>query len=419
MENRRKFWQFPWSYKEAVAFTGGIVAVGLLLQFSAGPFDFTILRWPVNILLGGLVLVCLLLFSLQRKSAFYQWFSGVPVAVTLVGTLVLLGVIMGLTPQVAPGEGPGVDWPSRLGLMQMTSFWPFVLVYFITLLSLGALIIRRLYAFRLRHYAFYLNHIGLWLLLFAAGLGAADIKRYVMHVREGEVEWRVYNDKDDVLDLPVAIELKDFYMEEYPPKLTVIDRQTGHPQPEQQPAYFQLGEQDRVGQLNGWDISVEDYLHQAVRNSDSSYREVPMPGSVPAARVKARHPQTGVVREGWVCAGNIAQLYMVLHLDERYSLAMTRPEPKRFVSDINVYAEDGAQAHALLEVNKPCKLGHWMIYQHGYDNDAGNMSTYSSFELVYDPWVIPVYIGIILLACGSVAMLWSGNQRKEVNNDLA
>ena len=59
-----------------------------------------------------------------------------------------------------------------------------------------------------------------------------------------------------------------------------------------------------------------------------------------------------------------------------------------------------------------------MLYQYGYDNDAGKLSTYSSIELVYDPWLIPVYIGIIMFMLGSFCMLWAGNSRKEAVNDL-
>ncbi len=418
MTTKRKFWQFPWRYKESVVLIGGIVIIGFILQILVGAFDFSLLQWPVNIILGGILLLILLLFSFKRKSWFYQWFSGIPMAVTLIGALAVLGIIMGLTPQVTSGNTTTNNLPSYLGFTSMTSAWHFILVYFTTLLSLGALIVKRIIPFRIKDYAFYLNHIGLWILLFATGMGAADIKRYVMYVREGEVEWRVYNDKNEVLDLPVAIELNDFYMEEYPPKLTIIDRETGASQPATNPEYFQIDEKQPKGKINGWEISLEQYIHQAVRNSDSTYHEVSMPGSSPAAKIKIHNPQTGIQKEGWICAGNMAQLYMVLNLDEKYSLAMTRPEPKRFVSDINVYSEDGKQAHTLLEVNKPYKLGNWMLYQYGYDNDAGNMSTYSSFELVYDPWVIPVYVGIILLACGSICMLWIGNKRKEANNDV-
>lgn len=391
--------------------------VGLMLQISTGAFDFSLLQWPVNIILGGILLLLLLLFSLKRRGPLYQWFSGVPMAVTLIAALVILGIILGLTPQTQSGNATG-NLPSYLGFTRMTSSWAFVLVYFLTLLALGALIFRRIFPFCIKKYAFYLNHIGLWILLFATGMSASDIRRYVMHVPEGEVEWRVYNDKNELLDLPVAIKLNDFYMEDYPPQLTVIHRETGIPQPEDKPEYFPVDEKQPQGRLNGWNIHLKQYIHEAVRNSDSTYHEARMPGASPAAKVKIFHPQKKIRKEGWVCAGNIAQLYMVLKLDEQYSLAMTRSEPKRFVSDIEVYSEDGEQKHALLEVNKPCKIGHWMLYQYGYDNDAGKLSAYSSVELVYDPWVVPVYIGIILLACGSFCMLWTGKARKEADNDM-
>ncbi len=404
-------WQFPWQYRESIAFTGGILAVGIALQYTVGAFDFSLLQWPVNLIFGYVLLAALLLMSIKRKSSFYRWISGIPMAVTLIGTLVVLGILMGLTPQTTTASPHSL--PDRLGLTRMTSSWPFVLTYFLTLLSLGALIIRRLIAFRWRDYAFYLNHIGLWLLLFAGGMGASDIKRYVMYVREGEAEWRVYNDQGKMLDLPIAIELIDFSMDEYPPKLAIIDRETGTPQPEAKADYFQIDEQIHEGRLCDWEITLKQYIHQAVRNSDSTYHEVRMPAASPAALVEVYRPKTGERKEGWICAGNLSQLYMTLNLDEQYCVAMTRPEPKRFVSDINIYTEDRQQAHAILEVNKPYKMGYWMVYQHGYDNEAGPLSTYSSFELVYDPWVIHVYAGIILLALGSVCMLWGGNRRKE------
>jgi hypothetical protein len=314
MNNPRPFWQFPWRYREAVAFVGGVVATGFILQVTVGAFDFTLLRFPGNMMLGCGIFVFLSLISLKRKSPLYQWFSGAPLAVALIGALVVLTVVMGLTPQ-NPSVHTHGNLLVRFGLTHMTSAWSFVLIYFFTLLSLGAVIVRRLFGFRIRDYAFYLNHIGLWLLLFAAGAGAADVRRYVMHIHKGELEWRVFNHRGETLDLPIAIELNDFYI-------------------------------------------------------------------------------------------------------EYWSLDTQRPVPKRFVSDINIYSEDGKQAHTLLEVNKPCKMGHWMLYQYGYDSNAGSMSRYSSIELVYDPWIMAVYAGIIMLSCGSVCMLWAGKKRKEERHDV-
>ena len=417
LKNKKQFWQFPWLYKESAAFVAGIIAVGFFLQIIVGEFDFILLQYPGNIILGCTMLLLLVLFSLKRKSRLYLWFSGTPMAVTLIGALVGLCIIMGLIPQVQSYNASD-NLFARMGFSRITSAWYFVLVYFITLLSLGALIIRRLFTFNIRDYGFYLNHIGLWILLFSAGFGAADVKRYVMYVNEGEVEWRVYNSTGEGIELPIAIELNDFYMEEYPPQLTIIDRKTGISQPEHKPEFFQIDEKQPEGQIAGWNISLKKYIHKAVRSSESDYHEIHMPAASPAAMIEIRHTQTGVRKEGWVCAGNTAQLYMVLNLDEQYCLAMTRPQPKRFVSDINIFSKDGKRGHTLLEVNKPYKSGNWMLYQYGYDSAAGNMSSYSSIELVYDPWIIPVYAGMILLFCGSICMLWLGNKRREALHDV-
>lgn len=405
-------WQHPWQYRESIAFVSGIVVVGLLLQLVVGNFPLHLLQAPANFLLTVLILIFAVAAYLWRKRPLFRWLTGVPLAVTLIGTLVVLGIIMGLTPQVAnvpSGEG-GLF--ATLGFTRMTTSWPFVLVYFMTLLSLGALIVRKLIPFRLKDYAFHLNHIGLWLLLLASGLGAADMRKYLMYVREGETEWRVYSADNDVLELPIAIKLNDFYMEEYPPQLVIVDRNTGMIQPEEKAEYFPIDMKRPEGVIDKWELTLEDYIHEAVRNSDSTYREVHMPASSPAAKLTVRNRESGEVASGWVCAGNASQVFMLLDLDPTYCVAMTRPEPKRFVSDIDVMTQDGKKGHTLLEVNKPYKAGHWMLYQYGYDNEAGKLSTYSAIELVYDPWLWAVYIGIFMVAAGSVCMLWIGNKRK-------
>lgn len=414
----RKMWQSPWRYKESVAFVAGITVVGCLLQLLVGAFDFSLLKYPVNLISGGFILLFLFIFSAWRKTDFYKWFSGVPFSVTLIFALFLLGLMMGLTPQRAEHSSGSVSLPSVLGLDRMTSSWPFILVYFLTLMSLGALIIRRIFIFRIADYAFYLNHIGLWLILLAAGLGAADMERYIMRIYEGEVEWRASDSRNEIKELPIAIELNDFDMEVYPPHLTIIDRNTGAAQPEEKPDFFIIDPQRPVGKLAGWDIRLEKYIHEAVRNSDSTYHEVHMPGSSPAAEITVHNKNTGVEHRGWVCSGNVSQLYMVLNLDTTYCVAMMRPEPKRFTSDIQVYRKDKEVVRTQLEVNKPYRTGAWMIYQHSYDEMSGRLSNYSVVELVYDPWLVPVYVGILMLAAGCFSLLWTGTRKKNRENAI-
>ena len=135
-----------------------------------------------------------------------------------------------------------------------------------------------------------------------------------------------------------------------------------------------------------------------------------MPGASPAAHVTAT--KDGMSKNGWVCGGNQAQLFMTLALDDNTSLVMTVPEPRKFTSNVEVFTQSGKHSSSIIEVNKPISMDHWTIYQYGYDNNAGRLSSYSSFELVYDPWLVPVYIGIIMMMLGSLSMIWEGKRKK-------
>ena len=88
---------------------------------------------------------------------------------------------------------------------------------------------------------------------------------------------------------------------------------------------------------------------------------------------------------------------------------MTRPEPKRFLSKVDIFTKDGKEyLNQEIEVNKPFKTGDWTIYQYGYDNEAGKLSSYTSLELVYDPWLTYAYIWIGLLFVSSIALVIQG-----------
>ena len=79
--------------------------------------------------------------------------------------------------------------------------------------------------------------------------------------------------------------------------------------------------------------------------------------------------------------------------------------PKRFASDISVYTEDGKNLRGTVEVNKPLKVNGWKIYQYGYDVMKGPESSYSVFQLVKDPWIAWVYLGIFLMIAGALCLM--------------
>ena len=56
-----------------------------------------------------------------------------------------------------------------------------------------------------------------------------------MYCEEGKPEWRALDAYNNVIELPLAIQLNRFTIDEYPPKLMVVSMKTGLPQPQKKP----------------------------------------------------------------------------------------------------------------------------------------------------------------------------------------
>lgn len=60
---------------------------------------------------------------------------------------------------------------------------------------------------------------------------------------------------------------------------------------------------------------------------------------------------------------------------------------------------------ASIFVNQPLALNGWKIYQTSYDEKLGRWSDISVVELVSDPWLPLVYLGIFILMLGTISFL--------------
>jgi hypothetical protein len=78
--------------------------------------------------------------------------------------------------------------------------------------------------------------------------------------------------------------------------------------------------------------------------------------------------------------------------------------PRRYASDILIQTRNGKKYTATVEVNKPVKINGWNIYQYGYDVERGAQSQYSVLEVVSDPWLPAVYVGIFMMLAGALSL---------------
>ena len=76
--------------------------------------------------------------------------------------------------------------------------------------------------------------------------------------------------------------------------------------------------------------------------------------------------------------------------------------PKRFASEVSITTKKGEKINAVIDVNKPISVEGWRIYQYDYDQSMGADCDVSIFELVRDPWMPVVYVGIYMLLAGAV-----------------
>ena len=278
----------------------GLAGAGMLLQVVAGPVRWGMMAWPVNgIVLAVLLLSVVAMHLCRSRVRLFRWMATLQAGIPALVACAMMTVLMGVTRQVPSGHVP----MEPIGITAMLSFWPFVLLYVWLMALVGMVCMTRLTRPAWRNVPFLLNHLGIFIALVCGTLGNADMQRLHMMVREGTTEWRAVDELHRVKELPVAIELHDFFIEE---------------------------------------------------------------------------------------------------------------APLRYLSDVTVYTKKGLVLRDTLRVNKPLAVRGWKIYQYGYDESKGAESDISIFELVRDPWLPFVYLGIFMMLAGAGCLfLQSGTLRKK------
>lgn len=442
-------WNKPYTLKEGTAIVAGLLVTGGLLQVTLGPLEWGLFAWPANfITLILFVFLLIVAYLLRKRSYFCLFMSTMQAAIPAIAAAAILTLIMGVTKQVAEGKRP----MDPLGLTKMLSFWPFILVYVWMTAILGEVTINQIARFSWRRFPTLVSHVGLFLILTCGTLGSADMLRVKMYCETGQPEWRGLDAFNNVHQLPVAIQLEKFTIDEYPPKLMLIDK-TGRPLPQDKPENLLVDNGMKSGQLLDCKIDILKRIDNAVpvmlskmigkmpegmmgnirmdslgqaRNKDG-YIASDASGSACALLVRVTigvnangSSDSNLIKghkevvTGWITSGSYLFPYQALRLKDGRMLAMPNREPRRFASLVNIYTQSGQNIQTEIEVNKPFTIEGWKIYQLSYNEQMGKWSNLSVFELVTDPWLPVVYIGIFMLLIGAVGMFLTASRKKEV-----
>ncbi len=436
----RKLFKPPWKYREGFLLALALLLTGFIIEAITPQPGISIPAFPFNMYAGmAFITTIAFLHFFYRDEHIVRWLSTIPAATSAICLIVLLTILMGVFKQDDPGAG---GLPGALGLTHLKNAWPFLMAQLYVLTSLGLVILRRSLSLKRRNTGFILNHAGLWIVIAAASLGTGDLRRLRMDLRVGDPVWYAYDDNSQVHELPFALELINFDIEEYPPQLAIVDSHTGRlSDPAQRPLpYIEAG---KTTGLMDWTITIDQFYPMALEvaggsgsqgtgseeGSSETGSQEGSPGTVnqagshelprevryseetgapPWARVRAFNESTGQTREGWISCGSFMYDAEYIWLDGRNVLVMTLPEPRKYQSRVTARTMHDEPRELFIEVNKPPKVAGWRLYQLSYNQAMGKWSDVSILEVVRDPWLPVVYIGIIMLFAGAVYIFWIG-----------
>ncbi|MBU1014243.1 MAG: cytochrome c biogenesis protein ResB [Bacteroidetes bacterium] len=400
----KKIWEKPWGFKESILINLALLIAGFVLEFVLSEYRITLPGWPINLVIAIGLIVIFWISSKILNNRITSFLSGVPAAVTAISFVMFLVLLMAFIPQQRQ-EG----WIQTWGLTHLKNSWPYLFSAIYLLAILGHAIFKRLNKFNLKNIGFFLNHAGLWILIASASLGSADIKMFNMNL---VLDRAIYfaEDKNGITQqLPFAIKLLEFDIEEYPPSLAIIDNETSKIVTKKGEKLFDVNIGNKFN-WNDWQFEIEQSIAEA-RYKDGQYDSSSTMGATPAVEIKAVNVNSGVEKTGWISAGNFMYDKQLMPLNETLSLAMTVQAPKKFSSKLRIFKTVSKYEDAEIIVNKPIEVFGYKIYQVGYDEKMGKWSKMSAIQLIRDPWLPAVYTSIFMILAGSLYLALTGRSK--------
>ncbi len=410
---KRNIWQRPWGFVEGYLILLGLFAAGGILEYTLPVFSTSLLVWPTNIILLVLFCITIVLAYLQFKHTYIiQWLSSAQAAISAISGMGFLIILMGIFPQwIDYAEHDSIV--SKLGLRSILESRYFLLTTLFFVLTLSLATCKNMFVAKKRNIGVLLSHLGLLTITLAVPFGSGDLQKVSMELGLQKQVWHGKTANNDTVQFPFALELTDFVIEEFNPKLATIGRSGEIIDP--QTKMFEITDSTE-GVIGDWEFVINSFYHFAHDMPNGSYQPVYQLGAVPAALITMTHIKSGIKKQGWISCGSFMVRHQGLVIDDTTTVVMALPEAKKFRSTVQLYQKGERPTQHTIEVNNPITVQGWDIYQVSYDSKMGRWSKLSVVELVKDPWLPVIYTGIFMMLAGALYLLWFGNKRYEVTH---
>jgi hypothetical protein len=393
MKGKKKFWKYPWGYGESLFVAVVLLFVGVFLDLILGVKPLN-LAYPINIILLILFIVeSVTAFVFSKRIKMLRWLYSIEATIASICLFTVITMIIALVPE---------ESLVSIGFVSFKMSFTVVISYTFLMFILCSTILKRIKIKSTADVFFQLNHLGLLIALIAMGFGATDLKDMRMAVKAGDTVWYAMDSKGDTYDLDFALQLNEFKIDFYQSKFGIIDLITGE-----------------LLEKNTKPLLVDLALNDSLVFDDYSFILInykPAPKFNPKLGMNTLKPAKAeiLVKKNSLLIDTV----LINHsnkfyqnndykFENKFAFVMTEPEPSLFESDVKIYVKKGDTLRAKIGVNYPMTIEHYKIYQSSYEKTATGYI--SLFSIIYEPWLIYVYIGCIMMIFGAMYLVFARN----------
>lgn len=196
----------------------GYLLLAAIIQLLMGNFPLSFIAFPLNIVFAVIWLFLLWkLYKESRKSAFTRFLSSPKTSILSIILFVAGSLVIGLFPQLSDVEAAmRTNIEASLGFYNFMTSWIFIAILFLLLSNLAMITLHAYYHRKTARWRFMLNHVGLWLALFAGFFGSSDTQTLRIPLYKGEPAREAFDMNGASYHLDYEMELRSFSVEYYP-----------------------------------------------------------------------------------------------------------------------------------------------------------------------------------------------------------
>jgi len=382
----------------------GVIVLGFALQFVVGGINISVVKFPVNLgILALLILAILVGYFKFKYSSIAQWLMSTKAAIASIVGFSAVTLLMGF---ISQGETANSTIRS-LGLNNIAFSWTYVFSLLLLILALGFATVKRIYPFRKQNFWYLLNHLGLWITLVAANFGFADQIHLRMNISTSGYSDFAYSEDGGFQELPFGVKQTSFKLENYTPKLTIIDNKTSMVGLKSGKNTIEA-KQNASSTIENWSISILK-SYDLAREFSGNVVSSDTVGTAPATLVRVENKVTKQIKQGWVSCGNSLINDLKIALDSTHSLVMLRPTSKEITMGVGIKKNNKVSDYTIA-VNSPQSYEGWKIYIVDFNEQKGKWSNSTIIELINDGWQPFVYLGLGMMIVGSFFVFWRGKK---------